>query len=110
MMIMPKTLFIFFFFKKSIKINICRAKVNKKNYFGLFTHKMIRIADAKRIRSSTSKIRVSVCLPIQLIKPSRAKHSIVTNIAPKNSKVTHSTCCKTESNLQLAKIKEIFFL
>lgn len=70
----------------------------------LFTHKMIIIANANRICSSTNNIKPSVCLPIQLIKPSRPKHSIVMNIAPKNNNVTHSTCCKTESSRQLQKM------
>lgn len=67
----------------------------------LFTHKMMMMANANRIRSSTKSITSSVCLPIHLIRPSRAKHSIVTNIAPKNNNVTHSTFCKTESSWQL---------
>lgn len=65
---------------------------NKQDYLCICTHRMMTIASVNRICSSASRIRYSVCLPIQWIKPRRAKHSIVMNMAPKNTNVTHSIC------------------
>lgn len=64
---------------------------------GNFTHKIIRIATARRDSSEHAKIMLSVCLPIQSIRPNTASDSIRMNSAAKNSKVDHSTRARTAS-------------
>lgn len=59
------------------------------------------IANGNRKFSSTKQMHCSVCLPIHPMRPSRARHSIVMNMAPKNMSVIHSTRSKIASKLQL---------
>uniref|UniRef100_A0A1A9UPK1 Uncharacterized protein n=1 Tax=Glossina austeni TaxID=7395 RepID=A0A1A9UPK1_GLOAU len=56
-------------------------------------HNIIKIDIAKRLRLSTHNIMDSVSSPIQLKRPNRSTHSIITNIAAKNNKVVHSILC-----------------
>ena len=56
-------------------------------------HKIINIAMAKRFFLSTNKIIFSVTSPIQVKRPKRSTHSIMTNMAAKNSNVVHSMRC-----------------
>lgn len=56
-------------------------------------HKIMNIAIAKRFFLSTHKIILSVTSPIQVNRPNRSTHSIITNIAAKKSNVVHSMRC-----------------
>lgn len=56
-------------------------------------HNIMKMAMAKRFFLSTHKIIFSVISPIQVNRPKRSTHSIITNIAAKNSRVVHSMRC-----------------
>ena len=67
------------------------------------THKIIKIATAKRNSSLTIRITFSVCIPIHSMRLSFANDSMSINKTARNSSVDHSTRSKIDSMPCLSK-------